>query len=239
MKHIDTKPMEISPHIQIIDLALLYKDNLIIGDIQLGYEEALEAKGLLVPRFQLQDIIERLDTILKKTKVNKVIINGDIKHEFGTITNQEWRDSLKLFDHILNKVDEIILIKGNHDIILDPIAQKRNIKVVDQLDIDDISIIHGHTIPLNLNNTIIIGHEHPAISFKERREEKFKCFLQGIWQGKTLIVQPSFHSLTKGSDVTNERFLSTFLKDGVNNFKVYIVEDDVKYFGKVKDILKL
>ena len=237
-----SKFLEIAPGLKIVDLALLYKDTLILGDIQLGYEENLERQGVLVPRFQLQDILERLGTILKKVRVKRVVVNGDIKHEFGTITNQEWRDTLRFIDFVFSQLGEggeLILIKGNHDLALDPIARKRNIKVVEQYEMDDFTILHGHKIVLIQGKTIIIGHEHPAISFRERRHEKFKCFLKGTWKDKTLIVQPSFTMLAAGSDVTREEHLSPYLKDGVQNFDVYIVEDTIRHFGKVKDVAEL
>lgn len=235
-------PMKLTRHLRIVDLALVYKDTLIIGDVQLGYEEALEYEGVLLPRFQLKDILERLDTIFAQVKVKRVIINGDLKHEFGRITNQEWRDALAFFDYLLAKMGkggEIVVVKGNHDLVLGPVAEKRQIRLVDAYEMDDLTIIHGHKVVPSLRKIVIIGHEHPAISFRERREEKFKCFLVGSWKGKTLIVQPSFQFLTVGSDVTHDHHLSPFLKDGVKNFDVYLVEDGVKFFGKVKDITAL
>ena len=39
--------------------------------------------------------------MLRTSKPEQVIINGDLKHEFGTISDQEWRDVLKIFDLIL------------------------------------------------------------------------------------------------------------------------------------------
>lgn len=237
-----SKFIELVPGLKIVDLALLYKDTLILGDIQLGYEENLERHGVLVPRFQLHDILARLEKILNQVKVKRIIVNGDIKHEFGTITNQEWRDTLRFFDFVFSKLGEqgeLVLIKGNHDVALDPIARKRNIQVVDQYTLDDITIVHGHKVTLTPGKILLIGHEHPAISFRERKGETFKCFLKGKWNDKTLIVQPSFTMLTEGSDVLRERHLSPYLKHGVMDFEVYTVEGKIRHFGKVKDIADL
>ncbi|MEK6903938.1 MAG: metallophosphoesterase [Nanoarchaeota archaeon] len=232
--------MSLPKNYKIVDLALQYKDTLIIGDLQLGFETYLHKKGVLVPIFQLDDILERLKSIFQKTTVKKIVINGDVKHEFGTISNQEWRDVLKLFDFLLQHVDEIILVKGNHDLALAPIAQKRNIQIVDFYQIDDVTILHGHKIIPSLSKTLIIGHEHPAISFPERRGEKYKCFLVGTWKKHDLIVLPSFNPLTEGSDVLQGHFLSPFLKGGIEKFEVYVVgEQKPLYFGKVKDLRKL
>ena len=278
--------MEISKNIVITDLALyLKKQNiLILADTHIGYEEALNKQGVLIPRFQFNGIIQRLEKIInvlsknsssggwgtlpntsrtkgalspqmKKGKVddsysndknkifNKIIINGDIKHEFGTISEQEWRLTLRLLDFLGKYTNEIILIKGNHDTILGPIAKKRNIKLLDNYKIDDLLITHGHKIPgkplLKGIKTVIIGHEHPAISIREGpRSELFKCFLKGKWKGKTLIVQPSLNLVTEGTNILKEKLLSPFLKQDLGNFEVFVVGEEVMGFGKINDIMK-
>ena len=81
-----------------------------------------------------------------------------MKHEFGTISEQEWRDALKLLDYFGQHCDEIILIKGNHDTILGPIAKKRNVKVLDHFVIDPMestmgkNTINKENIEKNKNN---------------------------------------------------------------------------------------
>ena len=231
--------MQITPGIKIIDLALyLEKEKiLIIADLHIGLEEAMNKEGVFVPRFQLKEIMQRLKKILSNLAVKKIIINGDIKHEFGTISDQEWRDTLKVLDYLSEKA-AIILIKGNHDTILGPIAEKRNVKITDYYKINDITILHGHKIiPAALSTkTLIIAHEHPAISFRERRDEKFKCFLKGKWKNKILIVQPSFNFVVEGTDIKKEALLSPFLQKNLENFECFIVEDKIYKFGKLENI---
>ncbi len=234
----------ISQDIEIIDLALYLKDfdTLIFADFHVGYEEMLNKKGILVPRFHIKDIIQRLDPIFKtleNKKINKIIINGDLKHEFGTISEQEWRDSLKLLDFLSRHCQELILIKGNHDTILGPIAKKRNLKIVDHLLLDNTLICHGHQIIKTdaKIKTIIIAHDHPAVSLQEGpRTETFKCFLRGNYKRKKLIVMPSFNQLSEGVDITKERVLSPYLKQNLNKFEVYIVSDKTYNFGKLKGL---
>ena len=107
--------MKVMNNIEIIDLGLYFDGNFVFSDFHIGYEEALNKEGILVPRFQFESIIKRLDKIflkLNKKKIDKIIINGDIKHEFGTISEQEWRHTLRLLDYLLKKCDEVVLIKG-------------------------------------------------------------------------------------------------------------------------------
>ena len=243
--------MEIVKGVEIVDLALKYKDMLILGDVQLGYEESLHAYGFFVPRFNVDEVIRRLEKIFARVSVSTVIVNGDIKHEFGRISRSEWNDTLRFLDYLAAKVQKIILVRGNHDIFLGPLAKKRNIEVVEYVQDGDVTILHGHNIIPNLTKIIIIGHEHPAVSFREKPYAKFKCFLKGRWHNKTLIVMPSFTSLTEGSDVTREEVLSPFLEhQDLGEYEVFVVEEcnetekrgsklaegNVLYFGKLREL---
>ena len=117
--------------------------------IEETYEEALNKQGLLIPRFQFPEIITRLDSIfnkLKNYKIDKIVVNGDIKHEFGTISDQEWRHTLKLLDYFGQHCKEIILVKGNHDTILGPIAKKRNVQILNSYKTENETITHGDKI---------------------------------------------------------------------------------------------
>lgn len=228
--------MKILDNIEIMDLGLLYKDNFIVSDLHIGFEEALNKQGILIPRFQFSDLFGRLKGILDKIEVKRIIINGDLKHEFGTVSDQEWRDSLKLIDFFL-EYGEVILVKGNHDTILGPIAEKRNVKIVDFFKMDDVCVLHGNKILKNLDcNTLIVGHDHPVVSLKEGgRIEKYKCFLKGKWNSKNLVVMPSFNLILEGSDVLKEKLLSPYLGD-VSDFEVFVVGDKIYRFGKLKEI---
>mgnify|MGYP001563953643 CR=1 FL=1 len=238
--------MKILPNVEIIDLALYCDYTLIIADVHIGYEEALNKQGILVPRLQFEEIIKRINKIfsqLKNKKIKRIIVNGDLKHEFGTISEQEWRNTLKFLDLLAKHCNEVILIKGNHDAILGPIANKRNVKILEHYFIakSKIFILHGNKIPskerLKKASTIIIGHEHPAVSLKEGpRVEQFKCFLKGKYKGKNLIVQPSFNTMIEGTDLLRDEILSPFLQQNLDNFYVYIVEDKVYQFGKLRNL---
>ena len=126
--------MKIFDNMEFVDLAVYTNRTLIVSDFHIGYEEALNKQGILMPRFQFKEVIERLESIFKKLKgkkIDRIVILGDLKHEFGTISEQEWRHTLRLLDYLGLHCREIVLIKGNHDTILGPIARKRNVKVRD------------------------------------------------------------------------------------------------------------
>ena len=231
--------MDISKGIKIVDTALWFEAEkvLVINDLHIGYEEALHRKGVLVPRFQLEQIIDKLKIILEKTRPTKVIINGDLKHEFGKVLRQEWREVLHFLDFVLANVPEVIIIKGNHDPIIKPIADKKGIAVVEQYKVGETLIVHGDELLETTAKRIVIGHEHPAIIIREGSKwEKYKCFLKGTWKDKELIAVPSFNPLLEGTDVLKEQLLSPFLND-ITNFEIYVVgEKEGYYFGKIKEL---
>ncbi|MBW3019318.1 metallophosphoesterase [Candidatus Woesearchaeota archaeon] len=232
--------MKICENIEAIDLGLyLQKEKvLIIADLHLGYEEYLAKRGVLVPRTQYKQTIKRLAYIFSKLPVKTIVLNGDVKHEFGAVNPQEWREVLKLIDY-LEKKGKLVVIKGNHDTILGPITKKREINEVKEYRIGDVLIAHGDYIPAKLAKIMIIGHEHPAVTLREEaKTEKFKCYLKGKYKRSMLIVQPSFNLLTQGTDVTRERLLSPFLKN-IEDFQCYVVNDqthEVLEFGKVGEL---
>jgi hypothetical protein len=233
--------MKITKEIEIKDLALYIKKEkaLVISDLQLGYEENLLEQGILIPFQQFDEIKTRLKKILKNLKLQKIIINGDLKHEFGKISRQEWNEVLSLIDFLLKYCKEIIIIKGNHDIVLNSATKKKGIHIQDHYTLNNIFITHGHKlqeIPKNIT-TIIIGHDHPAISLKDGDiTETYKCYLKGKYKNKTLIVQPSLFLLNEGTDILKYKPSSPFLNQNLNNFEVYVIADKTFYFGKIKDI---
>ncbi|ADP76911.1 phosphoesterase [Methanothermus fervidus DSM 2088] len=232
--------MKILPKVEIVDLSLKIDDYIVIADLHLGYEEYLRNTGMFIPNFQIDLIIDRIERIRKITKSKKLIINGDLKHEFGKLSFQESTELENFLKYAKDKFKKIVLVKGNHD----PLLPYLNIdlKIVDSIKIKDYLIVHGHEIPEKLAPNIIIGHEHPCIGLRHGgRVEKVKCFLKCKFKNRNLIVMPSFNFVTEGSDILQSNFLSPFLKKiDVDECNVYVVEDfEVFEFGKVKDIIKL
>lgn len=238
----------IAEKIKIIDLGLYLEkvQALIIADLHLGYEEMLNKQGIFIPRINFREIKKRLRNMLEEAKPKKVIINGDLKHEFGEISRQEWREVLEMLDFIERYAEEIVLIRGNHDTILGPLAKRKGLEILDELYITEYSalVLHGHELSESKEfkkaETLIIAHEHAAVSLRERdRSELYKCFLKGNYEGKNLIVMPSMNMLAIGSDVLKEKLLSPFLQQDISKFECWLVEDKVYYFGRLKELVDL
>jgi hypothetical protein len=237
--------MEIAPGAEIHGLSLyLRKENaLIFGDLHLGYEEELLAHGFMVPRFQYKRIVEHLRRVFSEVDASTVVIDGDLKHEFGRISQQEWREVTGFLDFLSEKTEKIVLVKGNHDTIMGPIAERKEITSAPSFFFEGsgVYVTHGHIVPKDLMldkaKTVIIAHDHPAVALRDAaRSEKVKCFLKGSWRNKTLIQLPSLSFVTEGTDAASERPLSPFMRQA-RGVEAYCVEDfEALYFGKLEDL---
>lgn len=238
--------MEISEGIVVFGYAIFIKKikTLVVSDLQLGKEEMMRQAGLFIIDNEAGSFRNTLDTMLNKTKAKRVIINGDLKHEFGKINRQEWKQLSELLRGLRKKA-EVIIVKGNHDILLRPIAESVNISIKEYYynKKEKIYFTHGHKIPedrfFKEAKTIIIGHEHPAILLDDGiRREYVKCFLVGRYKNKKLIVIPSFSNIGRGVNILREEYLSPFLKK-IDDFKVYVPLENLLYFGKIKELKKI
>ena len=185
---------------------------LIIGDTHIGQESALQAEGVLVPRLSFEDLKKDTQEILDNISPNKIILNGDVKHNFGKISREEWDKTFKYISFLQNHA-EVTIMKGNHDVLVEPLVEKCGVEVNPYTEIHSYFICHGDTIPEEVTQkNVIIGHEHPAVSIRSgNRSERYKCFLQMKYKDKNLFVLPSMNTLNEGSDVLSEKTLSPFI----------------------------
>jgi len=244
---------------------------LVISDLHIGYEEAMNKEGIFVLRGQMEEIIKDLEEIffeIGTEKLNEIIILGDLKHEFGTISEQEWRETRAVLDFLKMRCEKIVLVKGNHDTIFGRISEL--IDVRDYYVVGDVCFLHGHKnflsgtskskdfdstqkskisdeetkhIELKKIKFLIVGHRHPAVMISDKyKKERFKCFLVGKWKKKEVVILPSFFPLIEGSDMINyEGNNLLFIPESkLRDFDVYAISGlEVLKFGKLEKIERL
>ncbi|MEM0203400.1 MAG: metallophosphoesterase [Archaeoglobaceae archaeon] len=205
------------------EMAVLLKKTAVIADIHFGIENAMQRSGIAVPRMQVMDVITRARELVEGYEVEKLIIAGDFKHEFGENLPYEW-DDVRSF---LNSLDvEISIVRGNHDNFLATILSEYSIELKEKEIVEGYTVVHGHEDCED--EKIIMGHEHPTIKIRVRGANySFPCFLIA---DKSKIVLPAFSKLVAGSDVLQENFLSPILRRA-KKIEVYAVEGDVVYLG--------
>ncbi|MBS7639321.1 MAG: metallophosphoesterase [Candidatus Bathyarchaeia archaeon] len=143
---------------------------LTISDIHLGWEANLAGEGVHVPS-QTNKLLRRLERIISLVKPDCLTILGDIKHTIEKIELEEWRDVPIFFESLLRKISCIKVIPGNHDGNIEVLLPE-GVEVAPQqgIVIGGAGLFHGHTWPdikLLGCETLIIGHIHPTVTFKD------------------------------------------------------------------------
>ena len=233
--------------INYIDKCLLLEDNnekvVVIGDLHIGYDESLRRKGVLVPDVTLSETVFGLKNVFESVgKVSKIVLLGDVKHSFGTILRSEWKNITELFDYLFGFCEEIIIIKGNHDVIVEPVAKSRKLEVRDYYFWKGYMFLHGDRDFKEIYDKKvkywILGHAHPAVWLRDGvKKEKYKCFLNGKYKGKNVIIVPSFFAGNEGTDPRDSDLRLAWEFD-FTNFEVIIISEkmEVLNFGKLKKL---
>ena len=213
---------------------------LVLSDLHLGYEEELRRKGVYIPTGEFARIEKLLDHLVSKFKPKIIVLNGDIKHSFGSINSHEWKHTKLILERLQTK-SKVVLVQGNHDPVLAPVANAAGLTVEPYHIQGQYLFVHGDAIPetklLKGITTIIMGHEHPAVNLHNGiRGEIYKCFLTMKYKTCDLLVLPSTFGLTQGADVLATEPRNPLLKN-LADANVFVVEEEqVLAFGSVKEL---
>ena len=143
---------------------------LVIADPHLGWEMALQDKGIHVPS-QSSKLLQKLATLLSKYKPDKLLILGDIKYTVVSAKPGEWHDIPDFFNELKNYVKDITIVRGNHDANLEPLLPESvNLLPATGTVEDNVGLFHGHKWPspaLLRGKTLIMGHLHPVVVFRD------------------------------------------------------------------------
>jgi len=146
------------------------KKTLVIADPHLGWEMALQEKGIHVPS-QTPRIMEKLKMLLLEHKPEALVILGDVKYTVISAKLGEWHDIPEFFSELRNYVNGIAIVRGNHDANLEPLLPEdvRLLPATGSI-IGDVGLFHGHKWPspkLLGCTSIIMGHLHPVVVFRD------------------------------------------------------------------------
>ncbi|RLF04530.1 MAG: hypothetical protein DRJ60_06955 [Thermoprotei archaeon] len=230
---------ELLKNIEIVaDLPGLYlRDEraLVIADLHIGYEQALQKQGVYIPRSTYVKTKKVINDMIDEVKPEKIVMLGDVKHEFGVPSDQEWIEVKDLLKWLMDMGLEVHVVRGNHDNYIISILKKYGAGFHDPImSIGRYILAHGHKLlgemPKDVE-VLLIGHEHPALAVKDHFgiKRKFKCFLKGSWNELTVIVLPALSPLASGSTINEtpqSLLLSPILKDlvDIDSFKPIVVE---------------
>jgi uncharacterized protein len=146
------------------------KKTLIIADPHLGWEMALQEKGIHVPS-QTPKLLKRLVELLAEYKPDALLIVGDVKYTVVASEPGEWRDIPDFFSDVKKYVSEVGIVRGNHDGNLEPMLPENvTMHPASGVVVGDVGLFHGHTWPspaLLGCKTLVMGHLHPVVVFRD------------------------------------------------------------------------
>ncbi|WP_236975377.1 ligase-associated DNA damage response endonuclease PdeM [Membranihabitans maritimus] len=168
---------------------LLSQDNiLIVADLHLGKAHHFNRNGIMVPTGTDETTLKRLESLLQILRPQKLVFLGDLFHS-------ELNSSWQLFHHWLDKASQftgqIMLVKGNHDILDESVFANLGIPVVIEMRIGRFLLTHE---PAHNDLFNIYGHLHPGIKIRGKGKQKLRlpCFGYG---GSGLVL-PAFGEFT-------------------------------------------
>ncbi len=224
------KTVESYPLIAVPDL-----DSLILSDLHVGIEIVQTSSGVLMPRFQTDNILEELGEARKISGMSNLVINGDLKHSFSGKNKKENQEVEMFLRKVSMLFEKVYVVRGNHDSAIKyRAADFNNVEVMEKIEKDGFLIVHGHKkIEANEEtHYIIIGHEHPALELKDDAgvTEKVSCLLYGQKEGVFTVVLPAYSEIASGTSINNipkNRLLSPHLRDiGVKHMEAVCIDRD-------------
>lgn len=165
---------------------------LVVADVHLGKVGHFRKAGIAVPRDMEQSELSILSDLIDEHHPDKIIFLGDFFH---SDINSDW-DWFILWRSQFPKL-EIILVRGNHDIIDDSYYTRLNIRLHDRLIIGPFLMLHHPLSEEDLEQTegyAFCGHIHPGVRLvgKGRQQITLPCFAFSERQA----ILPSFGTFT-------------------------------------------
>jgi putative SbcD/Mre11-related phosphoesterase len=150
--------------------ALKIGKSLMVADLHIGIEYKYRREGIAMPS-QSGRLIQRLESLVRKTRAKRLVILGDVKDKVPGTSFQEEREIPAFFRRLLEVV-EVEVTPGNHDAGIEGLLPRGvRLHPVSGFMLDKAWLCHGHAWPdrafLEAEH-VVIGHQHAGIEFRDR-----------------------------------------------------------------------
>lgn len=171
----------------------LYWENqqtLILSDMHIGKAAHFRKAGIAIPQQVFQEDLHRLFQQIHFFSPKRVIVTGDLFHSEANLEHDwfsKWRIDLKGID--------ILLVKGNHEILNNMLYEALGIEIVEkELIAAPFRFAHDLIDNGNDEHFLFSGHTHPGfkIAGKAKQSFVFPCF----YFTKNYCVLPAFSKFT-------------------------------------------
>lgn len=175
-------------------------DALILADLHVGKDAT---SNVQLPMGERDDLRDRLADLVDRFDPGEVVVAGDLLHAFDEVPRGVEESVVDLRDAARKRGAEFVVVRGNHDAMLDSVFHG-TVAGEYRLADGDTVVCHGHEAPETVEGVgrYVIGHDHPAIEIEGRRHP---CFLHGAGAhgrtGADVLVCPAFNRLCSGTTV--------------------------------------
>lgn len=183
--------------------ALIVPENaLIVADLHLGCEAALEHEGLSLPRIQSSRIERYLRQVVSEVKPDTMVVAGDLKHNFSRNLSEEWQE-VSRFIATFSKQLPVRVVRGNHDNYLRTILHGLGVEFRPEIKVGRYKVVHGHRKG-STDGPFLMGHLHPSVTLRDEIGASLKepCFL--FDKMREVLVLPALSLVAGGVDVVSQ-----------------------------------
>ncbi|ERH13354.1 MAG: putative ICC-like phosphoesterase [halophilic archaeon J07HB67] len=208
-------------------------DTLVLADLHVGRGEAADVE---FPLGEASDLRDRLAALLAAFDPSRVVVAGDVLHQFARVSDAVGRSLSELREACLDAGARPVLVTGNHDAMLSSVW---NGSTPDSHEIelsgeppagptDDylpetapgpVVVRHGHERPPDEEaaraGLYVVGHDHPTVEIQGRRRPCY-LFVPDAVDGTPALMVPAFNRLPAGVTVngmSGDDFQSPFVTD--------------------------
>ena len=223
------------------------RTTLVAADLHLGMERRMADEGWHMPS-ATEGIVDRLLGLVESQRADVLALVGDIKDSVHTASRQEESELPRAVGALSDSVEEIHLVKGNHDGDLEawvPYASHLTIHGPRGARIGRMGLCHGHTWPerpVMEGELLVLAHNHPSVEFVDRlgkRSREPAWFRTRLVPGTTrerygdvdpeVVLMPPFNELLSGTPLNRPGYMGLgplFGKGLVDlpNAQVYLVD---------------
>lgn len=162
------------------------QQKLLIADVHLGKVSHFRKHGAAIPPEAAAENYRKLNEVMAESQPETICFLGDLFHSY---INTEWN---VFIEWVGKQKKQLILIKGNHDIISDLKFEDVNMEVRDSLQIGKFLLTHHPVSEANFFN--FAGHLHPGVRMvgKGRQGIRLSCFYRTTDQ----LILPAFGNFT-------------------------------------------
>lgn len=167
---------------------------LVIADLHLEKGTSRRERGVLLPPYDTQETLARVQQLVARVQPETVIALGDSFHDRAAL-NRLMPESRAVLDDLATRV-ALIWVTGNHDPLKGGTIPG---SVVDDYRLGSLTLRHVPMPEIIPDAVEIAGHLHPKIRLRVAGHAMSRrCFVAG----ERRVLMPAFGSYTGGLDVT-------------------------------------